>query len=185
MELVQSLAHPGGNLTGITFEAATETYGKRLQILKEIVPGIKRVAVLGAVGDGVVGFAMRSLDRAAPELGVALVSYDIKSADDLEPAFAGMKKSEVAALIVVAGSLTYTVGKRIAELALEARLPSCHAFRETVLAGGLVSLGPDLAAMAAPAAGQIGKIIQGTSTPNTSAMTGSTAPWVHCWSCLL
>jgi len=60
--LVQSLARPGGNITGITFEAAAETYGKRRQILKEIVPDLKRAAVLRAVGDPNVGFAMASLD---------------------------------------------------------------------------------------------------------------------------
>ncbi len=71
--LVQSLSHPGGNMTGISFEAATETYGKKLQLLKEIVPDLKRVAVLRAVGDPNVGFAMTSLEAAAPELGVSLV----------------------------------------------------------------------------------------------------------------
>jgi putative ABC transport system substrate-binding protein len=71
--LVQSLARPGGNMTGITFEAETGTYGKRLQILKEIVPDLKRVAVLRAVGHPNVGFAMTSLEAAAPELGVSLV----------------------------------------------------------------------------------------------------------------
>ncbi len=81
----------------------------------------------------------------------------------LKPAFANMKKSEAEALIVIAGGLTYTVGTQIADLALEARLPSCHAFKETVMAGGLVSLGPDLVAMARPAAAQIDKIIKGTS----------------------
>jgi putative ABC transport system substrate-binding protein len=81
--LVQSLAHPGGNMTGITFEAAAETYGKRLQILKEIVPDLKRVTVLRAVGDPNVEFAMTSLDGAAPELRITLVPVDIKSADDL------------------------------------------------------------------------------------------------------
>ena len=161
--LVQSLAHPGGNMTGITFEAAAETYGKRLQILKEIVPDLNRVAVLRAVGDPNVEFAMKSLNRAAPELGVTLVPVDIKSADDLKSAFANMKKSEAEALVVIAGGLTYTVGTQIADLALEARLPSCHAFKETVMAGGLVSLGPDLVAMTRPAAAQIEKIIKGTS----------------------
>jgi putative ABC transport system substrate-binding protein len=90
--LVQSLSHPGGNMTGTTFEAAAETYGKRLQILKEIVPDLKRAAVLRAVGDPNVGFAMTSLDSAAPELGVTVVPVDIKSADDLEPAFATIKR---------------------------------------------------------------------------------------------
>jgi putative ABC transport system substrate-binding protein len=93
--LVDSLAYPGGNLTGVTFEAAAETYGKRLQLLKEIVPDLKRVAVLRAVGDPNVGFAMTSLDAAAPELGVTLVPIDLKSADDVEAAFTKMKKSEL------------------------------------------------------------------------------------------
>ena len=68
--LVQSLSRPGGNMTGITFEAATETYGKRLQLLKEILPNLQNVAVLAAEGDANVTFAMQSLDKAAPGLGV-------------------------------------------------------------------------------------------------------------------
>ena len=70
--LVQSLSRPGGNMTGITFEAATETYGKRLQLLKEILPNLRNVAVLAAEGDANVTFAMQSLDKAALELGVTL-----------------------------------------------------------------------------------------------------------------
>jgi putative ABC transport system substrate-binding protein len=161
--LVQSLAHPGGNMTGMTFEAAIETYGKRLQILKEIVPDLKRVAVLRAVDDPNVGFAMISLNDAAPELGVTLVPVDIRSADDLEAAFAKMKDSEVEGLLAIAGVLTFTVGAEIAGRALAAHLPLCSPFRETVIAGGLVSLGPDLAAMTRQAAAQVDKIIKGTS----------------------
>jgi putative ABC transport system substrate-binding protein len=160
--LVQSLAHPGGNMTGLTFEAATETYGKRLQILKEIVPDVKRVAVLRAVGDPNVGFAMTSLDRAAPELGVTLIPVDLKSTDDLETAFAKIKDTEAEAVLAIAGALTFTVGPEIADRALAARLPFCSPFRETVIAGGLVSLGPDYLAMARQAAAQIDKIIKGT-----------------------
>ena len=159
--LVQSLAHPGGNMTGITFEASTDTYGKRLQILKEIVPDLKRAAVLRAVGDANVGFAMTSLEAAAPELGVSLVSVDMKSADDLESAFAKIKNSDVGAVLEIAGALTFTVGPESADRALAAHLPLCSAFRETVMAGGLVSLGPDFAAMIRQAAAQIDKIIKG------------------------
>jgi putative tryptophan/tyrosine transport system substrate-binding protein len=142
--LVQNLAHPGGNMTGITFEAATETYGNRLQIPKEFVPDLKRVAVLRAVGDPNVGFAMTSQDGAAPELGVNLIPVDIKSADDLETAFAKIESSEVQALLAIAGALTFTVGAEIADRALAAHFPLCSPFRETVTAGGLVSLGPRL-----------------------------------------
>src|SRR4029077_10211059 len=84
-------------------------------------------------------------------------------AGDLEAAFTKMKASQAEALIVVAGALTYTVGTQIAARALEAHLPSCQAFKETVRAGGLISLGPDLTAMAGPAAAQIDKIIKGAS----------------------
>jgi putative ABC transport system substrate-binding protein len=160
--LVESLSRPGGNMTGITFEAATETYAKRLQILKEIVPELNRVAVLQAQGDANVKFAMVSLERAAPDLGVQLSTIGVSSSSDIAAAFDEMKRSQSEALIVVAGLLTYVNGQRIADLALAHHLPSCHAFRETVGMGGLVSLGPDLIAVWRQAAGYIDKIIRGT-----------------------
>jgi len=160
--LVQSLAHPGGNMTGISFEAATETYGKRLQILKEIVPDLKRVAILRAVGDPNVAFAMTSLDAAARELNVTLFPLDMKSVNDLDTTFSKLKDGEVEAVLAIAGGLTFTLGPEIADRALAARLPLCSPFRETVIAGGLVSLGPDYSAMARQAAAQIVKIINGS-----------------------
>jgi putative tryptophan/tyrosine transport system substrate-binding protein len=159
--LVQSLSRPGGNMTGITFEAATETYGKRLQLLKEIVPNLRNVAVLAAEGDANVTFAMQSLDQAAPELGVTLTRFGFRPDDDLAAKFRQMEQSDAEGLIVIAGALTYVNGSEIAELALAHRLPSCHAFYETVRAGGLVSLGPDIPAQAQQAAVYIDKIIHG------------------------
>jgi putative ABC transport system substrate-binding protein len=161
--LVQSLSRPGGNMTGITFEAATETYGKRLQLLKEILPTLRNVAVLAAEGDANVTFAMQSLDKAAPELGVTLTRFDVRTGDDLSAKFDQIERSHAEGLIVIAGVLTYANGKRIAELALAHRLPSCHAFYETVRAGGLVSLGPDIPAMAQQGAVYIDKIIHGAT----------------------
>jgi putative ABC transport system substrate-binding protein len=160
---VQSLAHPGGNMTGITAEAALETNGKRLQILKEIVPDLNRVAVLRDFDNRSAAFEWTALDQSARELGLSLMLVDIKSADELETAFAGMKKRKAEALFVYRTALTFVAGKQIADLAIAAHLPSCHSFREAVLAGGLVSLGPDRLAMAGPAAAQIDKIIKGTS----------------------
>jgi putative ABC transport system substrate-binding protein len=160
--LVRSLARPGGNITGITAEAALETYGKRLQILKEIVPGLKRSAVLRAPDDPNVGFAMTSLEQAARELAVTLFPVDIRSAGDLEAAFASMKKDEAGALIVIATALAVSLGREIADLALAARLPTCSD-KDGVMAGALVSLYPDRTAMTGPAAVQIDKIIKGTS----------------------
>ena len=159
--LVESLPHPGGNMTGITFEAATDTYGKRLQILKEIIPGLERVAVLGAAKDLNVDLATQSLERAAPQLRVALVPIHLQSAGELESAFATMKQSGSQAVVVVAGALTYTNSKRIADIALASGLPSMHGLRDTVIAGGLVALGPDLVEIIRQAARQIDKIIKG------------------------
>jgi putative ABC transport system substrate-binding protein len=162
--LVESLSRPGGNMTGITFEAATETYAKRLQILKEIVPEVKRVAVLQAQGDANAKFAMASLEKAAPDLGVQLAPISAGSSGELAAAFNEMERSQSGALIVIAGLLTYGNGQQIADLALAHRLPSCHAFRETVALGGLASLGPDLMAVLGQAAGYIDQIIRGTES---------------------
>jgi putative tryptophan/tyrosine transport system substrate-binding protein len=142
--LVQSLAHPGGNMTGIAFEAAIEAYGRRLQILKEVVPHLGRVAVLRASGDANVKISMAALERAALQLGITLSAFDVHSADDLDGAFGDIQKSGMEAVIVVAGALAYANARRISELALQAHLPSCTAFREAVIAGGLVSVGPDV-----------------------------------------
>jgi putative ABC transport system substrate-binding protein len=162
--LVQSLPHPGGKMTGIAAEAAAETYGKRVQILKEIVPDLKRVAVLRPVGDPNIDFDTKSLELAAHELGVTILPVDIRSADDLETAFASMKENGAEALIVIRSALASAVAERIADLALAARLPSCHAISSMVTAGGLlVGLAPVLADMVRPAAAQIDKIIKGMS----------------------
>jgi putative ABC transport system substrate-binding protein len=103
--LVHSLAHPGGNITGIASEAATETNQKRLQILQEIVPGLQRVAVLRVPDEPFTGLAMPSLDLAARQLGVTLIPVDIKSGDDLAAAFASIKQSKAQALLVLGAVL--------------------------------------------------------------------------------
>jgi putative ABC transport system substrate-binding protein len=161
--LVQSLAHPGGNMTGIAAEAALEINGKRLQILKEIVPDLNRVAVLRDFDTRFWEFEWTSLDQAARELGLTLVAAHIKSADELEMAFASIKKSGAEALFVTRTALLTNAGKQIADLAIAAHLPSCDPFRRMVIAGGLVSLDADRLAMTRPAAAQIDKIIKGTS----------------------
>ena len=166
MGLVDSLASPGGNLTGITFEAATETYAKRLEILKEIAPNVKRVVVLGAEADANFSFAMASLQKHAPTLEVTIVPIGISSIADLPSVFASIKGQKADGLMSVAGNLTSVAGRQLAELALRYGLPSCFAFRETVESGGLISLGPDRVWMAKQAAGYVDKIIRG-ARPDT------------------
>ena len=159
--LVQSLAHPGGNMTGISFEAAIEAYGKRLQVLKEIAPRVAKVGVLRAAGDANIKVAMYALERSAPSLGITLSAFDVHSPNDLADAFADIQRSHMEAVIVVAGALTYANGARIAELALQAHLPSCHGFREAVEAGGLVSIGPDLVEIVRQVPVYLDKILHG------------------------
>ena len=162
--LVQSLAHPGGNMTGIAAEAALEINGKRLQILKEIVPGLNRVAVLRDFADQMAtGLEWTALDQAARELRLSLVPADIKSADELETAFDDMKRRGAQALFVTRTALTANAGKQIADLAIATHLPSSCPFRRQVISGGLVSLDADRLAMTRPAGAQIDKIIKGTS----------------------
>lgn len=159
--LVQSLSHPGGNMTGVSFEAATDTYAKRLQMLKEIVPTLETVAVLAAQGDPNVAFAMKSLEKAASTMNVELATIYVETAEDLPTAFDQIQRNGVSGLIVIAGLLTSINSKTIAELSLAHRLPTCHGFREAVIAGGLISLGPDLFAIARQGAVYVEKIIRG------------------------
>jgi len=159
--LVQSLSHPGGNMTGVSFEAATDTYAKRLQMLKEVVPTFESIAVLAAEGDPNVAFAMKSLEKAASLMNVKLASVYVKTADDLPAAFNQIQRIGASSLIVIAGLLTSINSKTIAELSLAHRLPTCHGFREAVVAGGLISLGPDLLAIARQGAVYVDKIIRG------------------------
>ena len=160
--LVQSLNLPGGNMTGVTFEAASETYAKRLQILTEIVPNLERVAVLRTIGDPNVTFAMESVVRAAPMLRVNLQLIDIKTADELPNTFETMKSLKAQALVVISSAVIYGANKQIAELAFAYHLPSCSPFREQVVAGGLVSLGPDTKVMVKQGADLVNRIIRGT-----------------------
>jgi putative ABC transport system substrate-binding protein len=159
--LVKSLAKPGGNMTGVTFEAAEQTYAKRLQLLTEIMPGLSRVAILGALGDPNFPFAMVSLKQSAPDLRVSITPIELNSADDLRRAFDEVKRAQMQALLVVAGSLTYGNIRETTALALANQLPSCHGFKEAVAAGGLISLGPDLLSLGRQSARLVDKIIRG------------------------
>ena len=159
--LVESLAHPGGNMTGTTFEATSETYAKRLQLLNEVLPNLSRVAVLGASDDPNFPFAMQSLNQSAPALHVSITPIQFSSAEGLGNAFNEMKAAGSEGLIVVSGSLTYSNNTAIAALALAQGLPSCHGFREAVAEGGLISLGPDLRVLARQSARLVDKILKG------------------------
>ena len=143
--LVESLARPGGNVTGIT-NLARELGGKRLELLKEAVPKVARVAVLyDPAIPGSVLEVKEDLPVAARALGLTLQPWEVRAADDFERVFAALSKQRPDGLYVPGGPLMNANRKRIADFALKSRLPSMYINREFVDAGGLMSYGADLA----------------------------------------
>ena len=143
--LVESLARPGGNVTGIT-NLARELGGKRLELLKEAVPKLARVAVLydPAIPASVLE-VKEVLPVAARALRLTLQPWEVRAADDFERVFAALNKQRPDGLYVAAGPLMGANRKRIAGFALKSRLPSVYGNRESVDAGGLMYYGADLA----------------------------------------
>jgi ABC-type uncharacterized transport system substrate-binding protein len=143
--LVESLARPGGNVTGIS-NLGSELGGKRLELFKEAVPNLARVAVLydPAIPSTVLD-VKEALPVAARALGLTLQSWEIRSADDFDRVFASMDKQRPDGLYVASGPLIRPNRKRIAGFTLKNRLPSMYYNREFVNAGGLMSYGADLA----------------------------------------
>ena len=106
---VQSLSRPGGNMTGVTYELSTETWAKRVELLKEIVPNLDRVGVLKARNDPNSAYAMASLEPWLPALGVTLVAVDFTSTEELDAAFSEMMRKNVKGLLVISGALTFVM----------------------------------------------------------------------------
>ena len=143
--LVESLARPGGNVTGIT-NLNRELGGKRLELLKEAVPKLARVAVLYDPATPASVLEVKEvLPVAARALGLTIQPWEVRAADDFERVFAAMSKERPDGLYVAGGPLMRANGKRIAGFALKSRLPSMYGKREAVDAGGLMSYGADLA----------------------------------------
>jgi putative ABC transport system substrate-binding protein len=142
--LIESLARPGGNVTGLTL-LSRELGGKRLELLKEAVPKLARVAVLydPAVPANVLE-VKQVLPVAARALGLTVRSWEVRDADGFEKVFAAMGKPRPDGLYVTAGGLMFANGKRITDFALKSRLPSMYGRREAVDDGGLMSYGADL-----------------------------------------
>jgi ABC-type uncharacterized transport system substrate-binding protein len=142
--LVESLARPGGNVTGLT-NLSRELGGKRLELLKEAVLKLARVAVLyEAASPGSALEAKEALPVAARALRLTIQPWEVRAADGFEPAFAAINKQRPDGLYVAGGPLMFANGKRIAGFALKSRLPSMYESKEAVDAGGLMSYGADL-----------------------------------------
>jgi putative ABC transport system substrate-binding protein len=159
---VESLARPGGNVTGPT-TLTRDLGGKRLELLKAAVPKVARVAVLydPATPAGVPDVE-QVLPVAARALGLSIQPWEARAADDFDRVFAALNKERPDGLYVSGGPLMFVNGQRIAGLALESRLPSVYALREAVNAGGLMYYGADLAASYRHVATYVDKILKGT-----------------------
>jgi len=143
--LIESLARPGGNVTGIT-NLSGELGGKRLELLKEAVPKLSRVAVLyDPAAPGSVREAKELLPVAARALKLTLQPWEVRAADDFDRVFAALNKQRPDGLYVPVGPLMRNNEKRIVAFALKSRLPSMFSNREAIEAGGLMSYGADLA----------------------------------------
>jgi putative ABC transport system substrate-binding protein len=158
--LVRSEAKPGGNVTGLS-QLISELGGKRLELLAAIVPKLSRVAVLWDSRSLSSTHYWKALQEPARRLGLELHSLEIGSAGDLEPAFQDATRARAGALLVTGAPVITTNERRIADLAVKARLPSTAIGAEFANAGGLATYGPDRADLYRRAAAYVDKILKG------------------------
>jgi putative ABC transport system substrate-binding protein len=159
--LVDSLARPGGNITGVTLIAPVLA-GKRLELLKEVIPKLSRVAVFRNPQDPGSTQNWKESQLAARELGLQLHSIEVTSVDKFEGAFKEATKAHSAALAVMAGSVATSNAKLVTELAAKYRLPTVFHRAEFVTTGGLMSYGADRAELNRRAAVMVDKVLKGT-----------------------
>lgn len=162
--LVTSLAQPGGNVTGLS-GLAPELVGKCLDLLKQAVPGVTRVAVLwqpGGLGERTEKDQLKEADTAAQALGVRLQFLEARGPADLDRAFSEMTRARAGALTVLTSTMLFGVRRRLVDLAVKNRLPTVYPWREAVDAGGLMAYGPDLADLLRRVGTYVDKILKGT-----------------------
>jgi ABC-type uncharacterized transport system substrate-binding protein len=157
---VTSLARPGGNITGLSSLGA-DLSGKRLELLKEVLPKVSRVAVLGNSANAGNGIQLRETERAAGAFGMQLQYLDILSAKDIETAFREASKERVDAVFVLGFPFPLSERIRLAQEAVKVRLPATYPQSNYVEAGGLMSYGTSFADMERRAATYVDKILKG------------------------
>jgi putative ABC transport system substrate-binding protein len=158
--LVDGLARPGGNITGVT-ELSTELSAKRLEILRDALPALTRVAMLWNAADLGMTLRYRSAEDAARVLGVKVQTLGVREPDDFEHAFAEMTRERPDAILMVSDALTILNRKRVLEFASTNRLPTIFETGALVRDGGLMSYGPKQSAIGETAAGLVGRILRG------------------------
>ena len=157
--LVASLSRPGGNVTGLSIQG-TELAGKRIEILREAMPGLRRLAILGNVSYEAANLEVREARAAAARIGIDAIVAGIRKADDIAAVFATMP-SDVQALYVCPDPLVNANQAQINALALNARLPTMHPFRDYLGSDGLLSYGPNNIDLFRRAADYVDRILRG------------------------
>jgi putative tryptophan/tyrosine transport system substrate-binding protein len=157
--LVSSLARPGGNITGLSV-LATDLAGKRIELLREVVPNLRRLGIIGNAGNPLILQEMSEYRAAASMLGLEVAVFEIRQAEDIAPTFE-LLKGRAEALYVCQDLLTLANRVRINTLAVGARVPVMLASREQVEAGGLMSYGPDFLDLFRRSADYVDKILRG------------------------
>ena len=160
MGIVASLARPGGNITGLT-SIGDELFAKQLQLLKEAVPALSRVAVLWNPANPSHGPRLKAIEAAARSLGMQPQLQEARGPDEFDHAFAAMTGARTGAVLVVSDALFYVHRTRIADLAAKARLPAMYGLREHVDAGGLVAYAANFADLYRRGALYVAKILKG------------------------
>jgi putative ABC transport system substrate-binding protein len=158
--LVSSLAHPGGNITGLSI-LLSDISAKRLQLFREAVPSIGHVAVLWNPASPYHKTLLKEVDAAAPSLRLRLLPIAVQGPGEFEGAFSSMAKAHVNALLVADDPMFLTSRTRLIELATKSRLPTMFAHSDFVPAGGLMSYGPNLSERFRVAATYVDKILKG------------------------
>ena len=157
--LVAGLARPGGNVTGLSIQG-TDTAGKRVELLRDVIPSLRRLAIMANVGNPAVVLELRQVQAVARTLGLEVTTLEIRRAEDITPAFEALK-SRADALYIVPDPLADTHRVRINTLALGTRLPTISGVREQVEAGGLMSYGANFPDLFRRAADLVDKILRG------------------------
>jgi len=159
--LVTNLGRPEGNITGLS-NLSEELTGKRLQLVKEVIPGISRVAVLWNAGNPISVIVFKQTEAAARTLGVQVHSVEVRGPDDFQRALPTIVTARVGALFLVDDPLVFGQRLLIADFAVRNRVPASAFYREFVEAGGLMSLGPNLVHQYRRAAIFVDKILKGS-----------------------
>jgi putative ABC transport system substrate-binding protein len=160
--LVASLARPGGNVTGLTI-MSPDLVGKQLELLKEVVPKVSRVALLRHPDNPASAAQLREAQAAAQALGVRLQTLEARSPQEIDDAFAAMTRERAGALLIIPDTLFWSQRRQIVELAVKRRLPSMRIGESYAEAGGLMSYGPSYLDLERRAATFVDKILKGAN----------------------